>query len=75
MKMTIAARLFPFSLVAVMATASPSLAEPQPEPSAPCSKGAIPVCVPKWDWDCIEGTEVVPDNCDVNDFGCTIEQE
>lgn len=43
-------------------------------PAAPsCGADRIPVCTPKWEWDCIEGTEVTPNHCDVYSRGCEIE--
>lgn len=39
-----------------------------------CRRGAIPVCIPRWEWDCIEGTEVVPNHCDIYSRGCSIEE-
>lgn len=41
-----------------------------------CTKGgAIPTCIAKTNWDCIEGPERTEDHCDVSSRGCNIEIE
>jgi hypothetical protein len=40
-----------------------------------CTEGRIPVCVSRWNWDCIDGGEVVVDHCDIYSIGCMTEDE
>lgn len=44
-------------------------------PAPACDAGRIPVCVSRWNWDCIEGNELVVNHCDIYSLGCMTETE